>query len=121
MQALKRPATLPAVPPISPLESRRLPSIDMPVQHDIISTMDTSFAAIEKRLAAFRQRGADLELALTPQRLASYRVLASDDSHPTAEEMLRHLKPNQPSLSLGTVYPTVELDVSLTVPTFTLQ
>ncbi len=71
--------------------------------------MDTSFAAIENRLAHLRQRCADVGLALTPQRLAVYQVLARDDSHPTAEEIFRQIKPSLPSLSLGTVYRTLEL------------
>jgi Fur family peroxide stress response transcriptional regulator len=71
--------------------------------------MDTSPAAIEKRLDTFRRRCADLGLALTPQRLAIYQVLAADDSHPGAEDIYRRVKPAVPSLSLGTVYRTLEL------------
>lgn len=71
--------------------------------------MDTSRAAIESRLSRFRQRCADLGLALTPQRLAIYHLLAADDSHPTVESIFQRLKPDMPSLSLGTVYRTLEL------------
>lgn len=71
--------------------------------------MDTTRPAVESRLAAFRQRCADLGLALTPQRLAIYQVLARDDSHPAAEDVFRRVKPRVPSLSLGTVYRTLEL------------
>jgi Fur family peroxide stress response transcriptional regulator len=71
--------------------------------------MDTSAPAVDSRLVAFRQKCADLGLSLTPQRLAIYQVLASDDSHPAAEEIYRRIKPNLPSLSLGTVYRTLEL------------
>lgn len=71
--------------------------------------MDLSHEAVEHRLAAFRQRCAGLGLALTPQRLAIYQVLANDDSHPGAEDIYRRIKPNLPSLSLGTVYRTLEL------------
>lgn len=71
--------------------------------------MDLSRAAIDNRLAAFRHRCEDLGLALTPQRLAIYHVLAGDDSHPGAEEIYRRIKPDLPSLSLGTVYRTLEL------------
>jgi Fur family peroxide stress response transcriptional regulator len=71
--------------------------------------MDMSHEAVEHRLATFRQRCAGLGLALTPQRLAIYQVLASDDSHPGAEDIYRRIKPNLPSLSLGTVYRTLEL------------
>lgn len=71
--------------------------------------MDTSPAAIENRLGEFRRQCADHGLALTPQRLAIYQVLARDDSHPAAEEIYRRIKPDLPSLSLGTVYRTLEL------------
>ena len=71
--------------------------------------MDVTQSAIEQRLAAFRKRCADLGLALTPQRLAIYQLLASEDSHPGAEDIYRRIKPSLPSLSLGTVYRTLEL------------
>jgi Fur family peroxide stress response transcriptional regulator len=71
--------------------------------------MDLSHEAVEHRLATFRQRCAERGLALTPQRLAIYQVLAADDSHPGAEDIYRRIKPNLPSLSLGTVYRTLEL------------
>jgi Fur family transcriptional regulator, peroxide stress response regulator len=71
--------------------------------------MDLSAPAVESRLAAFRHRCGELGLALTPQRLAIYQVLAGDDSHPGAEDIYRRIKPNLPSLSLGTVYRTLEL------------
>lgn len=71
--------------------------------------MDISLPAIENRLAAFRQHCQERGIALTPQRLAIYQVLAGDDSHPSAEEIFRRVKPNLLSLSLGTVYRTLEL------------
>jgi len=71
--------------------------------------MDTTPAAIDDRMTAFKDKCTQLGLALTPQRLAIYQVLASDDSHPAAEDIYRRIKPNLPSLSLGTVYRTLEL------------
>jgi Fur family peroxide stress response transcriptional regulator len=71
--------------------------------------MDLSRSAIDTRLTAFRDRCGELGLALTPQRLAIYQVLAGDDSHPGAEDIYRRIKPELPSLSLGTVYRTLEL------------
>jgi len=71
--------------------------------------MDTSRSAIDGRLSAFRCRCGELGLALTPQRLAIYQMLAGDDSHPGAEDIYKHIKPDLPSLSLGTVYRTLEL------------
>lgn len=71
--------------------------------------MDTSPTAIEKRLNTFRERCAQLGLALTPQRLAIYEVLASTGEHPGAEDIYQRLKPSIPSLSRGTVYRTLTL------------
>jgi Fur family peroxide stress response transcriptional regulator len=71
--------------------------------------MDISPTAVEKRLATFLLRGEELGLAPTPQRLAIYQVLAGDDTHPGAEDIYRRIKPSLPSLSLGTVYRTLEL------------
>jgi Fur family peroxide stress response transcriptional regulator len=71
--------------------------------------MDTDPVAVERRLTLFRQRCAERGLTLTPQRLAIYHALAGDDSHPSAEALYRRIKPGMPSLSLGTVYRTLEL------------
>lgn len=50
-----------------------------------------------------------LGLKLTPQRLAILNFLAGNTRHPTAEEIYNHLKPQFPSLSLATVYNTLEV------------
>jgi Fur family peroxide stress response transcriptional regulator len=71
--------------------------------------MDTSPAAVENRVHTFRERCAQLGLALTPQRLAIYEVLASTGDHPGAEDIYQRLKPSIPSLSRGTVYRTLTL------------
>lgn len=73
------------------------------------NSMDTSRTAVEARLDLFRRRCAAAGLAQTPQRLAIFRLLAGDPSHPSAEDVFRRLKPQLPSLSLGTVYRTLEL------------
>lgn len=49
-----------------------------------------------------------LGLKLTPQRLAILDFLAGNTKHPTAEEIYNQLKPQFPSLSLATVYNTLE-------------
>ncbi len=71
--------------------------------------MDTSLPAVSSRLDTFRRRCTQMGLTLTPQRLAIYEFLATHDSHPSAEEIYREVKPDLPSLSLGTVYRTLEL------------
>jgi Fur family peroxide stress response transcriptional regulator len=52
-------------------------------------------------------------LRLTPQRLAICRLLASSDQHPTAQLIYDTLRPDFPSLSLATVYNTLDTLVSL--------
>lgn len=54
--------------------------------------------------AACRARG----VRVTAQRLAVYRVLAEDTSHPTAEQVYARLHPAHPSLSPATVYRVLE-------------
>lgn len=50
-----------------------------------------------------------LGLKLTPQRLAILDVLEGNTKHPSAEEIYNQLKPRYPSLSLTTVYHTLEV------------
>jgi Fur family peroxide stress response transcriptional regulator len=52
-------------------------------------------------------------LRLTPQRLAIFRYLASTDTHPTAQAIFEKLRPEYPSMSLATVYNTLETLVNL--------
>jgi Fur family peroxide stress response transcriptional regulator len=49
-----------------------------------------------------------LGLKATPQRLAILEFLDGNTSHPTAEAVYQALKPCYPSLSLATVYNTLE-------------
>ncbi len=54
-------------------------------------------------------------LRLTPQRLAICRALAENTTHPSAQSIFEKLRPDYPSLSLTTVYNTLETLVSLGV------
>ncbi len=47
-------------------------------------------------------------LKVTPQRLAIYDMLYHTDEHPSAETIHRKLKATHPSMSLATVYKTLE-------------
>jgi Fur family transcriptional regulator, peroxide stress response regulator len=60
---------------------------------------------------ALRQEG----LRLTPQRLAICRLLTETSVHPTAQMIYEQLRPEFPSLSLATVYNTLETLVKLGV------
>ncbi len=47
-------------------------------------------------------------LKATQQRLVIYQCLIACDNHPTAEEIFEKVRPANPSISLGTVYKTLE-------------
>jgi Fur family transcriptional regulator, peroxide stress response regulator len=52
-------------------------------------------------------------LRLTPQRLAICRFLANTDKHPTAQMIYDEVRPQFPTLSLATVYNTLDALVQL--------
>lgn len=53
---------------------------------------------------ALRERG----IPVTHQRLAVFEQLQKAKDHPSAEDLYRRLKPRYPSLSLATVYKTLQ-------------
>ncbi len=59
--------------------------------------------------SALQQAG----MRLTPQRLAVCKLLVESNNHPTAAMIYDHLRPQFPSLSLATVYNTLETLVNL--------
>ncbi|MCF0158104.1 Fur family transcriptional regulator [Veillonella caviae] len=46
---------------------------------------------------------------VTPQRIAIYDALCGNHNHPTAEMIYHSLRPTHPSMSLATVYKTMEI------------
>ena len=46
---------------------------------------------------------------VTPQRIAVYETLAVANNHPTAETLYAMLKPKFPSMSLATVYKSIDI------------
>jgi len=48
------------------------------------------------------------KLKVTPQRLAIYKVLYNTTAHPTAEDIYKALKQTHPTMSLATVYKTLD-------------
>jgi Fur family peroxide stress response transcriptional regulator len=58
---------------------------------------------VEQVARELRRRG----FRLTPQRLAIVRALAMTDSHPSAETLYEELLPSFPTMSLATVYKTL--------------
>ena len=49
-----------------------------------------------------------LGLRLTPQRMAIAKCVLDTDAHPTAEEVYLKVKPGYPTMSLATVYSTLD-------------
>jgi len=59
--------------------------------------------------AALQQQIASSGLKATHQRIVVYEALMElHDKHPVAEDVFLHLKPNNPTISLGTVYKTLD-------------
>jgi len=46
---------------------------------------------------------------VTPQRLAIYKILTMTKTHPSAEMIFSQLQPSYPTMSLATVYKTVDI------------
>lgn len=55
--------------------------------------------------ALLRERG----FKVTPQRLAVYNALAHTTAHPSAENLYRELLPYYPTMSLATVYKSLNI------------
>ena len=51
----------------------------------------------------------DKGFKVTPQRLAIYNYLSSTKAHPNAEMIFNELQPVYPTMSLATVYKTMEI------------
>ncbi|CDF57778.1 Fur family transcriptional regulator [Thermobrachium celere] len=64
---------------------------------------------MENLTALFKEKN----LKLTPQRYAIYKYLKSTKSHPSAEMIYEALKPDFPTMSLATVYKTVNTLIEL--------
>ena len=60
-------------------------------------------------LSALRKTG----LRATPQRMAIWDYLVASEEHPSAIDIYKRLKPKFPSLSLATVYNTLDVLVGM--------
>ncbi len=59
-------------------------------------------------LQSLKEKIASTGLKVTQQRLVILQALYENDDHPSAEVVYNHLSNENPSLSLGTVYKTLE-------------
>ena len=65
-----------------------------------------------KKLEAIKQKLTAAGLKATHQRMVIMDAIAYMENHPTAEHLFKVVRKNNPSLSLGTVYKTLETFVS---------
>ena len=54
------------------------------------------------------ERCREAGLNVTPQRIAIYRALLASEDHPTPEMLFREVSRDMPSLSLATIYKTLD-------------
>jgi len=55
------------------------------------------------------ERLKEKEVALTPQRMAIGEFLSRSEGHPTVDEIYRAIQRRYPTMSVATVYSTLEL------------
>jgi Fur family peroxide stress response transcriptional regulator len=63
---------------------------------------------LNEKMAAFRRRCRELALPLTYQRLAIYKALLKIPAHPSPDEIFKVVRKAYPSISLATIYKTLE-------------
>ncbi len=86
----------------------------MPDRPDLITRSKEDVERLNQRL---RDALSEAGLRLTPQRIEVCRYLAENESHPTAQGIYDVLKMRYPSLSMTTVYGTLDSLVRLGVIT----
>ncbi len=47
-------------------------------------------------------------LKVTPQRIAVYQALMNVKNHPSADRLIKYIRESHPSISVGTIYKTLE-------------
>jgi Fur family peroxide stress response transcriptional regulator len=66
--------------------------------------MEMTDGRIDEAYARLRKLG----LRLTPQRMAIAKCVLDTDAHPTAEDVYLKIRPGYPTISLATVYSTLD-------------
>lgn len=65
-------------------------------------------ADLNERMRAFREQCRGLNLSVTYQRLSIYKALLQLPDHPSPDEIFRVVRKAYPSISLATIYKTLE-------------
>lgn len=63
---------------------------------------------IQKKIDKFVQLSKEKGFNVTFQRIAIYKILLQHKDHPTAEQIFKEIKEQHPTISLATVYKTLE-------------
>jgi Fur family peroxide stress response transcriptional regulator len=72
-------------------------------------TTDTAIHSPQVRLEQMLERLKSIDCRITPQRYAVLNVLANSSEHPSAESIHGELVDTYPTMSLATVYKTINL------------
>jgi len=62
----------------------------------------------QKVIEKFISRCREVKLSVTPQRLSIFKALIQDRSHPSPESVYNSIIPEHPTISLATVYKTLD-------------
>ena len=63
---------------------------------------------MDQQLALFLEKCKAARLNITPQRLAVYRALIGDDTHPSPDAVFHRVRASHPTISHATVYKTLD-------------
>jgi Fur family peroxide stress response transcriptional regulator len=70
--------------------------------------MERDAESIQTRLEELKARCRKSGMNVTPQRIAVYRALLESEEHPTPEALFASVREGMPSISLATIYKTLE-------------
>ena len=62
----------------------------------------------QEQIEQFIKKCREKKLSVTPQRLIIYKALLIDSTHPNPEQIYKKIKTDNPTISLATVYKTLE-------------
>jgi Fur family transcriptional regulator, peroxide stress response regulator len=74
----------------------------------MILRMLRSSREVESRVSAMIEKCREAGMNVTPQRIAIYRALVRSEEHPTPEMLFQSVAQEMPSLSLATIYKTLD-------------
>src|SRR6185503_631572 len=63
---------------------------------------------LDRRMDDLLRRCREAGMNVTPQRMAVYRALLESEDHPSPELLYKRVRPKMPSLSLATIYKSLD-------------